>query len=340
MRKWFSRPLCYYYKTGRYHFHKKHNWFIVLMYHRIIEKIKSGKFMQGGMYVEPETFRKQILYLKDNFNVISLDKIQSFHHPEHQNDGKKPFCVLTFDDGWKDFYVNAFPVLTAHNVSATVFLPTDFIGTAKRFWTDRLADIVYKMDDIGIVDRGIDRSSSKIGKKIECIEGTVEFKLEEAIKALKALPDEEIEAILDEMKERWEVEEGAHAASFLSWEEAREMHNFGIICFGSHTKSHRILTTISEDAVREELTRSKNKLLKERIVGSSFIPFAYPNGNYNDRIASLVEEAGYHLALTTESGWNRVMDRGTGSYRLKRVGIHQDMTSTNAMMACRIYGSF
>jgi peptidoglycan/xylan/chitin deacetylase (PgdA/CDA1 family) len=295
--------------------------------------------MQDGMYVDPETFRKQVVYLKNNFNLISLDKIQTIDRLDHRNDCRKPYCILTFDDGWKDFYVNAYPVLSAHNVSATVFLPTGFIGTAKRFWTDRLADIVYKMDDIGIVARGIDRSSNKIGKKIESIKGSVEFKLEEAIKALKSLPLEEIENVLDEMKEKWDVDGGMQAASFLSWEEAREMHKSGIVFFGSHTKSHRILTTISEDAVREELTQSKNKLLEERVVGPSFIPFAYPNGNYNDRIASLVEEAGYHLALTTESGWNRVTNRGTGSYRLKRVGIHQDMTSTNAMMACRIYGS-
>jgi peptidoglycan/xylan/chitin deacetylase (PgdA/CDA1 family) len=163
--------------------------------------------------------------------------------------------------------------------------------------------------------------------------------LEEAIKTLKSLPNEEIENILDEMKEKWEVDAGMQEASFLSWEETREMHKSGIIFFGSHAKSHRILTTISEDSVRDELIQSKNKLIEEGVVAPSFIPFVYPNGNYNDRIANLVEEAGYHLALTTESGWNRVMNQRTGSYRLKRVGIHQDMTSTNAMMACRIYGS-
>jgi peptidoglycan/xylan/chitin deacetylase (PgdA/CDA1 family) len=101
-----------------------------------------------------------------------------------------------------------------------------------------------------------------------------------------------------------------------------------------------MLTSIPDDSVREELALSKDKLLEEKVVHSSFLPFAYPNGEYDDRIAKLVEETGYHLAVTTERGWNKVEDRNAGLYRLKRVGIHQDMTSTEAMLACRIHGAY
>jgi peptidoglycan/xylan/chitin deacetylase (PgdA/CDA1 family) len=139
---------------------------------------------------------------------------------------------------------------------------------------------------------------------------------------------------------RWNVDYDIKRKSFLSWDEIHEMHKSGVIYFGSHTKSHHILTTIPDERIQDELAQSKDKLLFENVVTPEFIPFAYPNGNYNDRIAKMVEEAGYNLAVTTEKGWNSVSNNNGGLYKLKRIGIHQDMTSTNAMLACRIYGIY
>jgi hypothetical protein len=48
-----------------------------------------------------------------------------------------------------------------------------------------------------------------------------------------------------------------------------------------------------------------------------------------------VQEVGYNIAVTTKNGWNT---NKTGRFELKRIGIHQDMTSNKAMFACRIAG--
>ena len=105
--------------------------------------------------------------------------------------------------------------------------------------------------------------------------------------------------------------------------------------FGSHTASHRILTTLTDEEIRDELKRSKEKLLTEKISDPSCIPFCYPNGNYNEKTAELVKEMGYHLAVTTENGWN---DAKADLFRLRRIGIHEDITSTKALFGCRITG--
>ena len=313
---------------------------LILMYHRIINKSESETYLQDGMYVDPNTFRRHIQYLKSNFTVVSLDSIPSIMSLEFKPLNNKPFCVLTFDDGWNDFYENAYPILKSFNICATVFLPTDFIGTNKMFWTDRIANILY------IIEQGrgncgiIHNSSNYIIDKIVNMKGTMDEKIENAVEILKLLRIDEIDRILKELADKWEVDSEIKLKSFLSWGEIREMHQSEIIYFGSHTKSHKILTTIPENEIRDELIQSKNKLIDENVVKSSFIPFAYPNGNYTDKIADMVEEAGYSIALTTKKGWNRVTDKKTSCYQLKRVGIHQDMTSTDAMFACRIYGIY
>jgi peptidoglycan/xylan/chitin deacetylase (PgdA/CDA1 family) len=98
------------------------------MYHRIIPEKEASPGLQAGMYVEPKTFEIHIEYLKKYFLIIPLSETMN-------NSGKsfslksKPNCILTFDDGWFDFYKYAYPILKAHDVHATVFLPTKFIGT-------------------------------------------------------------------------------------------------------------------------------------------------------------------------------------------------------------------
>lgn len=94
---------------------------------------------------------------------------------------------------------------------------------------------------------------------------------------------------------------------------------------------------MTEPEIRDELANSRKRLISEKAVDPVFIPFSYPNGNYTDRIAKMVRDAGYDLAVTTENGWNH---NRSDLFALKRISIHQDMTSTEAMLGCRILGIF
>ncbi|MCM8792745.1 MAG: polysaccharide deacetylase family protein, partial [Candidatus Omnitrophica bacterium] len=176
----------------------------------------------------------------------------------------------------------------------------------------------------------------KLGS-MDKFEGSYESNLERAIQILKSYREEEIEEILSELSRRWGIDEYPSGRAFLTWEEVREMAASGLITFGSHTATHRILTNLKDDEIQDELIRSKEKLIAEKVVDKSFIPFCYPNGNYNENIARLVKEAGYSLAVTTEKGWNRF---NSNPFALKRIGIHQDMTSTEAMFLCKVANIF
>jgi len=77
--------------------------------------------------VEPKSFARQMKYLKDNnYQVISLAKLVELMKSDKPL--PKKTVVLTFDDGYHDNYVNAWPILKKYNFPATIFLATGFIG--------------------------------------------------------------------------------------------------------------------------------------------------------------------------------------------------------------------
>jgi peptidoglycan/xylan/chitin deacetylase (PgdA/CDA1 family) len=319
------------------------NNFVFLMYHRVIPKDKA-EYVEAGMYVEPETFEIHLRFLKKYFTIVPISELSFVAKNNSCNEGK-PLCILTFDDGWYDFYEYAFPSLKKYQIPATVFLPTDFIGTKKWFWTDRLSKLFFQRYEVRLLRfaRNDERAgayndkSEGVVNQLENLKGSQESQLEKAIQILKTCRDEDIEDILTELSIRWGVNPDMPERAFLSWEEVKEMAQSGLISFGSHTASHRILTTLTDGEIQDELIRSKEKLIAEKVVDPTFIPFSYPNGNYNEKIVRMVKDAGYSLAVTTENGWNRPQ---SDPFSLRRIAVHQDITSTEAMLGCRIIGIF
>lgn len=308
--------------------------FLVLMYHRIIPHKEAKPGLQAGMYVEPKTFEIHIQYMKKYFHIIPLSEAMNNFKKSFSLE-PKPMCVLTFDDGWFDFYKYAYPILKAHGVPATVFLPTEFIGTENQFWTDALTQLCHWREQEGGGRRKKPSSSIPIIDILESSSGTLEIRLERSIEAMKALPQEKINRILADLSERWEIDPTPRGRDFLTWDEVREMHRSGLVFFGSHSATHRILTTLRDDEIDWELRQSKDRLVAEGVMDPSCLPLAYPNGNYNNKIIHLLKKHEYNLAVTTKKGWVR-RSGGGWIFELDRIGIHQDMASTGAMFGCRI----
>lgn len=315
---------------------KATNRYLILMYHRILPHKDAEQGIQDGMYVEPETFNMHIDYLKNYFNIVPFSTLYSCITGKSSLNNN-PICVLTFDDGWYDFYKFAYPVLLEHNVPATVFLPTKYIGTDNHFWTDQVSNIYVQRSKQKYFKNTRKKSGNIILENLESLKGSTNYKIDRAISILKNYRENDILNIIEEMKNNCEIELNISERVFLNWSEVSKMAESGLITFGSHTNNHKMLTYMDPNGIYGELIQSKNKLLLENIVQQSFIPFSYPNGNYDNRVIKILEEAGYHAAVTTEKGWNYI---DTPRYTLKRVGIHQDISSTKEMFGCRISNIF
>lgn len=316
--------------------HLSTNNYLILMYHRVIPFKAAIPGMQAGMYVEPETFYMQLLYLKKYFRIIPFPEIITYLNNQSYEKGNKPTCIITFDDGWYDFYKYAYPILKTQKVPATVFLPTKYIGTEDIFWTDQLAYLIEKDINTNNYNKLIENKNTGNLDVMEIIgqwEGTIDSKIERAIFLLKKYRVEDIKVILEKYKKKLGLDSMPTERAFLKWGEVEEMKKSGFINFGSHTHNHKMLTYLDDQEIMDELVQSKNRLISEKVVESTFIPFSYPNGNYDERVVDMVRVAGYHSAATTEMGWNH---RNMPLYRLNRVAIHQDISSNKEMFGCKI----
>ncbi len=98
----------------------------ILMYHSISKDKEETNHPYFWINTSPNTFVQHMKYLKDNdYKVMDLD--ETLNRSDNNFDTHK-YVVITFDDGYHDFYTNAFPILQQFGFSATIFLPTAYIG--------------------------------------------------------------------------------------------------------------------------------------------------------------------------------------------------------------------
>jgi peptidoglycan/xylan/chitin deacetylase (PgdA/CDA1 family) len=108
----------------------------ILMYHSISDDPEPGISPYFRVATSPTRFRQQMLWLRDrHYSVIdlttALKRLQEPSRPEDRS------VVITFDDGFRDFMSDAWPVLTEFGFTATVFLPTAFIGETRKSFKGR-----------------------------------------------------------------------------------------------------------------------------------------------------------------------------------------------------------
>lgn len=305
----------------------------VLMYHRVLtpDDVVRGR-IQPGMYVLADVFRMHMAYVARTFEVLSLAEALA-RWEAGSLDPRRRYCVITIDDGWVDTYRHAFPILKSYGLPATVFLATDFVGTSRWFWTDRLAALLDRYADpdapavareaVGDVLRRHDLMAPRNG-------GLPDLDL--LIETCKGRPPERVEALLEEL-ERPIGGLGELPRAFVDWDEVREMSRHGI-SFGPHAASHAILPFLDRAAVRREVETSTEALARPGV--SRVDVFCYPNGGYNDMVIEEVRRAGYRAAVTTDFGVEGLTPEDP--FRLRRVGLHNDISFTHALFAVRVAG--
>jgi peptidoglycan/xylan/chitin deacetylase (PgdA/CDA1 family) len=296
--------------------HRVEPKYVVLCYHRI---------GTGGvpLYNEllPLHFEAQIAYIRKHYRVISVAQLA---RELRSGGGRGQTVVVTFDDGYRDLYRHAYPVLRKYEIPATIYLTAGSVDSGEIAWYDRifLSLALYREDhlELRLGDELCYFTLLSAADRIEA--GT------RIITHLRSRPEAERADLCAWLEAKSPLSKQAVCGHMLSWEQVRDMRRGGID-FGPHTVTNRVLGRLLPEEQEYELQESKKII--ERMLEAEVLDFAYPFGKPGDCGDSnlAVVRSGYRSAMTISDGVNVT---GTDPFRIRRVQIGQ--VGSVATFAC------
>lgn len=258
-------------------------------------------------------FERQMAYLKKTYEIISLD--DAVTQLREAKGFRRPTIILTIDDGYRDNYTLAYPIIRKHDLPVTIYLTAGFIGGEKCLWLD---DIEYALRSTGC---DVFNTEKALGE--ERIDISTHEKKKAAEKklysALAKKGEQERKEVLQELFAALDVPKPSAPVRdrvMMNWEEVNEMAANGVD-FGAHTVSHPFLPVMPLDVAKREILDSK-RIIEEK-TGKTVRHFAIPNGKDDDfspELRRICSENGFDTVVTTEPG---VICGSSDPYALARI---------------------
>lgn len=241
---------------------------VVLLYHRVNNEELIQDYYLKGIFVSETNFENQMSYLSKS--------------------KQKEKIVITFDDGYKDNFEYAIPILDKYNIQAIFFITISFIDGLSHQWIDILNNYAtsknLSMDEF-----------RNLSVKI------------------KTMDIQERELFLETL----EISQ-LNNDSAMNWKNIKAIQNKHIV--GSHTLNHPNFKNETQETISEQLSETK-KILKEKLDFED-IYFAYPDGDiglYKEFIENKLKDLGYKYAFTTQRGTWKSDDN---PYFIKRIPVY------------------
>jgi len=272
------------------------NKLLVVMYHGVTLNAYNPPVWT---HLPVDKFRQQLGFLKRHYSIVSLEQVLD------ALDGKIVLppnaALITFDDGYKNNFDVAFPVLQEMQIPATIFLTVDRIGSDNPLWVDEIYILLHTKDgnenNLPFINE-IASDLFRSGRTWDAYCVTVE--------ALKLSGEYARENYLQKLRQVAGSDDVSRYEDFclLGWDEVFSMRDSGLVSFGVHTATHRILTDLAREEWEQEIHEPRRKL--EKLLGTPVRSFCFPNGrpgiDFHDDHILYMKECGYSCSFTTKSG--------------------------------------
>lgn len=256
----------------------------ILMYHGVVKE-QPDKF--NYRHVSCSDFEVQLKLLKQHCNVISVkDLFLNKLSTERLN------VVITFDDGFKNNFLYAAPILEKYNLPASFYVTGSTDDGFEWLWPDFLNIMSrHVFEPVEICGR-IFKNNGKFFKDINS--------------------DELLSDIIRYSEPTWEFKKSMYS-SFQRWipnmyrpdyrpfwelmnvEEIKALANNPLFTIGCHGYFHNNLGSLDLKDAMDELIKSKQYL--EKILKSSIDELAYPDGSYTKDLVQMAKNHGFPFQL-------------------------------------------
>jgi peptidoglycan/xylan/chitin deacetylase (PgdA/CDA1 family) len=283
---------------------------VVLSYHRIGDLARSDGY-PGVWTGTQELLDDQLRLLRRRFEILEPGQLRADRLSRR---GRR--VLITFDDGYRDLYELAHPVLTAHDVRATMFLCTGFIDGVASAWWDEIAWMIHH-SEVAVLAPG-PWSAQPLALDAAA--------REQSIRTITRTYWELEPVAAGQMLEQLATATGAgrrpadvSAADWITWEMARALRAAGHE-IGSHTVTHPILARLPRARQLQEVDASAQRIEAE--LGERPRSLAYPvgvRGAFDEHTRWAAAEAGIELAYSNYGG--RVTSSSFMALDVRRVSV-------------------
>ena len=313
---------------------------LILSYHRVVADFaQEARRSLCSLNIEQKTFRRHLEVLQESHDIVALEDALSVLDGTRQ--AARDVATITFDDGYRDVYAHAFPVMRDLRVPGVVYVPSGFVGTDRRLGHDRLFTALRRMRQRGIGPMAVGAGQPGERWLIDGLDGNPQPEV--ALERLIArYPTPGLLRLADVLEDRlglasYKPPEGELP---MTWEMLREMDAHGIIT-GAHTAEHTVLTNQRLDDARREIAQCKASL--EKGLRKPVRHFAYCNGYYSAGVAQALKAEGFASAVTTEDMPNTP---GIDPFALKRKVLWENSSAgvlgfySKPLIACQFEDTF
>jgi peptidoglycan/xylan/chitin deacetylase (PgdA/CDA1 family) len=243
---------------------------LVLNYHRI-GKPGESHFDRGLWSASEAQFDQHVHFLTSHYDVIGLNDIETALSAQRGR-----FVMITFDDGYRDNFELAAPILSAHGATATFFIATDFLDRPSVPWWDEISWMVR------VSRRSEIDSNTWTIRPVKFDVGEPRNAIRQLQATYRSLETHETETFLNFLGDAAGVGRCPSSLAsqlWMTWDMVREMQESGFT-FGGHTASHPILSKLSAEEQAHEILEGRLRLEQE--LGQEITALSYPNGKAED----------------------------------------------------------
>jgi peptidoglycan/xylan/chitin deacetylase (PgdA/CDA1 family) len=264
---------------------------LILTYHRFSEDGRDGS-------TSVRTLTEQLEYLTTHYQLVSLATL--INHLQSNEPLPAGLAAITIDDGYRDAYEVALPVLRRYDAPATLFAVTDFLDGRDWLWTDKVQYALLHSKAVRF-EGAINQRPFYFEFKDRAARLAAAARLKSYLKTVSEERKQRDVATIAELLDVELPQRAPQAYAALTWQQARELEAAGVEV-ASHTLTHPVLTQVGDEQLERELRDSKLKLEAE--LGHAVDLFCYPNGDNDARARLAASRAGYRAAVTVEEGFN------------------------------------
>ncbi|MGB5851847.1 MAG: polysaccharide deacetylase family protein [Rhodanobacter sp.] len=267
---------------------------LALNYHRIGDALATP-FDRGLWSASAEAFAEQVRFCKTQLEIIGPADL-----PRVRAAGRGRYAMITFDDGYRDNYQTALPILRGEGVAATFFVATGFIDAPTLPWWDEIAWMARtsRRDALEL--------PAWFDAPIRFDEPERETAVRRLLRRYKEMPAQDTAAYLDAVADAagtGRADARAGEALWMTWDMLREMRAAGMT-IGGHTVHHPVLSRMSAQGQRHEILECGRRLAAE--LGTPMRCFSYPVGNpgaFDQTTRDCLREAGVEHAFSYYGGY-------------------------------------